>query len=74
MSHLTYGPRDFPEDAIQDEDNGAYMNMCLLCREMFIGHKRRKGCKVCLAGATSKMPNAGPTYKRTNRHERHRHH
>lgn len=41
-----YGPRDFPEDA-KDEDNGVYSNMCRVCQQRFIGHKRRMVCKGC---------------------------
>lgn len=48
MTRLTYGPRDFPEDAERDPDNGAYSNICPICREQFIGNKRRSCCKVCL--------------------------
>lgn len=43
-----YGPRDFPEDA-KDEDNGTYSNMCRECHRRFIGHKRRVICKECHA-------------------------
>jgi len=41
------GPRDWPEDAERDDDNGCYQNRCILCKETFIGHKRRAVCKEC---------------------------
>lgn len=37
--------RDWPEDF--PHENGQYMNTCYLCKNTFIGHKRRVVCKVC---------------------------
>lgn len=51
------GPRDWPEDAIRDDDNGCYMNRCCVCNEPFIGHKRRPICKIC-----STMDNDEPPF------------
>ena len=39
--------RDFPEDAVQDPDNGAYRNTCYRCGWSFTGNKRRVFCKDC---------------------------
>lgn len=39
------GKRDWPEDF--NDENGNYSNMCLECGYHFIGHKRRRICKVC---------------------------
>ena len=36
---------DWDEDFTHE--NGNYMNKCIDCKEMFIGHKRRVVCKVC---------------------------
>lgn len=41
----TYGPRDWREDS--SHENGNYNCTCCLCKETFIGHKRRVVCKVC---------------------------
>ena len=37
------------KDWIEDPslENGKYLNQCLSCRELFIGHKRRVYCKEC---------------------------
>ena len=37
-------PEDFPHE------NGQYMNTCHVCKNTFIGHKRRVVCKVCNNG------------------------
>ena len=36
----------FPED--YSHENGKYLNMCSECKDVFIGHKRRVTCKLCL--------------------------
>lgn len=46
-SIFTPTPRDWPEDATTDPDNGAYLCQCLSCDNTFIGYKRRMCCKVC---------------------------
>jgi len=28
-------------------ENGNYMNRCIVCNRMFLGHKRRCVCKLC---------------------------
>lgn len=40
--------RDWPEDF--HHENGQYMNTCHVCKNTFIGHKRRAVCKVCNNG------------------------
>lgn len=40
-------PRDWPQDAIDDPDNGAYLCRCCYCHATFTGHKRRASCRVC---------------------------
>lgn len=37
--------RDWPEDFASE--NGCYSNVCLGCRQRFLGHKRRMVCKQC---------------------------
>ncbi len=37
--------RDWTEDF--PHENGNYNCKCLMCGEMFIGHKRRFTCRVC---------------------------
>lgn len=39
-------PKDWTEDAAHE--NGNYKNICLICKELFTGHKRRMICKECL--------------------------
>lgn len=39
--------RDWPQDALMDEDNGAYWHRCAVCGKEFTGHKRRPVCRVC---------------------------
>lgn len=41
------GPRDWPEDFPSENCN--YQNICCECGQVFIGHKRRVVCKVCVA-------------------------
>jgi hypothetical protein len=41
----TYAVVDWPED--KDMENGNYLCICSSCDITFIGHKRRKLCKVC---------------------------
>ena len=40
--------RDWPEDF--PHENGQYMKACHVCKNTFIGHKRRVVCKVCNNG------------------------
>lgn len=42
---LRYGPQSYQEDYAHE--NGNYLNTCILCKEHFLGHKRRVCCKVC---------------------------
>ena len=37
--------KDWLEDS--SLENGKYLNQCLICRELFTGHKRRTHCKEC---------------------------
>jgi hypothetical protein len=37
--------RCWPED--YGHENGRYMNQCIVCKELFVGHKRRGVCKEC---------------------------
>ena len=37
--------RDWTEDA--EHENGMYFNICCQCEGGFIGHKRRRVCKLC---------------------------
>ena len=48
------GPRDWPEDAVMDTDNGCYENRCCVCGFSFIGHKRRLECKICTVEAQNR--------------------
>lgn len=41
--------RDWSEDA--GHENGNYQNRCLLCDQIFTGHKRRVICKECAMAA-----------------------
>lgn len=36
---------DWPEDF--ERENGMYYNRCIVCKEQFIGYKRRCICKSC---------------------------
>ena len=36
---------NWPEDF--DHENGHYQNICVFCKQMFTGHKRRIFCKTC---------------------------
>ncbi len=46
MSEFKIDPaRCFPEDKIHE--NGDYYGRCCLCEQPFIGHKRRRICKLC---------------------------
>ena len=48
MNPLTPSPRDYPEDAQSDPDNGAYNHTCFTCKHPFVGHKHRPSiCRVC---------------------------
>ena len=50
LGHLTaFSPtsRDWPEDSTNDPDNGTYTNQCIVCQDLFTGHKRRVVCKIC---------------------------
>lgn len=38
-------PRDWVEDFA--DENGNYANECVVCKNMFRGHKRRVTCKLC---------------------------
>lgn len=50
-------PHDWPEDwADPEEDNGAYLHVCVECSVQFTGHKRRpKVCKVCATKREDEM-------------------
>ncbi len=37
--------RDWPEDF--PHENGSYFNQCFVCKETFLGYKRRAICKKC---------------------------
>ena len=37
--------KSFPEDL--NFENGCYMNECFKCKAIFLGHKRRRICKLC---------------------------
>lgn len=47
LSSTSPSPRDWPEDAVHDPDNGSYSNRCGFCGNTFTGHKRRVVCKMC---------------------------
>lgn len=38
-------PKNWPEDF--PHENGNYVRVCCLCKDYFMGHKRRVVCKVC---------------------------
>ncbi len=38
--------RSWQED--KDDENGNYEHTCTQCGQVFIGHKRRTGCKICV--------------------------
>jgi len=44
---------NFPED--YEEENGIYINICIMCGEDFIGHKRRQTCKLCVDKQSKKI-------------------
>jgi hypothetical protein len=48
----TTSAKDWPEDA--SHENGNYFNMCSVCDEQFIGHKRRMICKQCSTRAAER--------------------
>ena len=37
--------RDWPSEF--SDENGCYTNLCLECRETFMGYKRRVVCRIC---------------------------
>lgn len=37
--------RSFKED--YPHENGEYVNICHVCKNQFVGHKRRVTCKMC---------------------------
>ncbi len=39
-------PRSYSEDL--HLENGKYLNLCIQCNHVFVGHKNRAICKVCL--------------------------
>jgi hypothetical protein len=41
---LTF-PGDWKEDF--GLENGSYLNICVVCKDKFVGHKRRCVCKIC---------------------------
>jgi len=41
-----YGERDFEEDMVQE--NGCYLNFCIVCGHDFVGNKHRMICKLCV--------------------------
>ncbi len=59
MNPFTPSPRDWPEDALVDTDNGAYMCRCVYCHQGFIGYKRRVVCKACHTADETKAKERG---------------
>ncbi len=45
MTSVEFDACDYPEDA--PYENGSYLNRCVECQRLFVGHKRRVFCKVC---------------------------
>ena len=45
MKDLLQSPKSWTEDFFQE--NGSYLCNCMVCKEQFMGHKRRVVCKVC---------------------------
>lgn len=55
LKDSTHAERSWPEDA--GHENGNYSCCCVVCLRMFVGHKRRAICKVCVsAPATPPAP------------------
>ena len=48
-----YHPEDWTDDF--QYENGMYQNICFTCKLKFIGHKRRRMCKVCYDRAVHKQ-------------------
>ena len=46
-------PGDWTKD--RDHENGCYLNRCIECKTIFIGHKRRVICYLC-ANETTIQP------------------
>jgi hypothetical protein len=44
--------RDFAEEMMFHE-NGCYQHICILCKLLFYGHKRRMICKACQENSKS---------------------
>jgi len=45
QSDLINSPKNWKED--YEHENGNYMCHCRLCKQSFLGHKRRVMCKEC---------------------------
>jgi len=45
LVYLYESDRSFKED--YDHENGQYINVCMYCKNQFMGHKRRVCCKEC---------------------------
>ncbi len=46
MSLVKANPKNWEED--YPDENGCYQNRCMVCGELFFGHKYRRICKICL--------------------------
>lgn len=44
--------KDWTEDF--QHENGNYSNTCCICKAIFVGHKRRVICKVCVKETNTK--------------------
>lgn len=56
--------RSFPQDKIDDPDNGAYINQCIDCKHTFTGHKHRFQCKMCSDAQKAKLEAMTPIERR----------
>jgi hypothetical protein len=45
-------PGDWPEDF--GNENGNYLNRCIICKDQFAGHKLRIVCRVCEQNSETK--------------------
>jgi len=57
IGEFYYSPRNWTED--EAHENGNYICVCVVCKERFLGHKRRVTCKVCANSQSDASVNPG---------------
>jgi hypothetical protein len=60
IDDLSKSPRSFPEDFVLE--NGNYLCSCRTCAQLFLGHKHRGTCKLCLCCAPGRSAFAPGNY------------